>query len=141
MSGDPVGEGRQRPHGLLPLEGGDVQALQPGREVRQFQAGLQVQEGRPGVRGLAAAPEGVPGIVRGQGQQPGPVAPRGHQQGNFGALLVAEQRLQEPAVRDLRGQQHLVGQRPALGVVLLEEGPQQIAVGRQFRDKNIPGCR
>ena len=47
---DPVGEGRQRPHRLLPLEGGDVQALQPGREVRQVQAGLA------GLVGLPRAP-------------------------------------------------------------------------------------
>ena len=77
---DPVGKGRQRPHRLAPLEGGDIQALQPGRELRQLQACLQVAEGGPGVRGGPAAPEGVPGIVRGQGQQPGPVAPGGHQQ-------------------------------------------------------------
>ena len=109
--------------------------------LRQVQAGLQVAEGRPGVRGSAAAPEGVPGIVRGQGQQPGPVAPRGHQQAHFGALFVAEQGLQEPAIRDLSGQQQFIGQRPALGVILFEKGPQQIAVDRQFRDKNIPGCR
>ena len=109
--------------------------------LRQFQAGLQVQEGRPGVRGSPAAPEGVPGIVRGQGEQPGPVAPRGHQQGNFGALFVAEQGLQEPAIRDLSGQQQFVGQRPALGVVLLEKGPQQIAVRAAVPGKNIPGRR
>ena len=108
---------------MPPLEGGDVQALQPGGDLRQFQAGLQVAEGGPGVRGSAAAPEGVPGIVGGQREQPGPVASRGHQQGNFGALLVGEQGLQEPAIRDLSGQQQFVGQRPALGVVLLEKGP------------------
>ena len=134
----PIGEGRERPHGLPPLEGGDVQALQPGGKVRQFQAGLEVLKGGPGVRGSAAASEGVPGIVGGSREQPGPVASRGHQQGNLGPFFVGEQGLQEPTIRDLSRQQHLVGQRPPLGVVELEEGPQQIAAGRQFREKIFP---
>ncbi len=36
---------------MPPLEGGDVQALQPDGDLRQFQAGLQVAEGGPGVGG------------------------------------------------------------------------------------------